>query len=221
MDNRHWTDVDTYLAQKTIPADSVLEATLAANKAAGLPNIDVSPTHGKLLQLLVRMHRAQRILEIGTLGGYSTICMARALPADGRLVTLEADPRHAEVASANINRAGLSGRVEIRTGAALETLPVLHEESAGPFDFFFIDADKRSNADYVSWALRLAHRGSVIIVDNVVRHGHVLDADSDDADILGTRRLFDLIAAEPRLDATAVQTVGNKGWDGFVLAMVD
>jgi predicted O-methyltransferase YrrM len=209
-----WGDVDAYICDKLIPADAALTGALAANAAGGLPAIDVAPNQGKLLQLLARMQGARRILEIGTLGGYSTIWLARALPAGGRLVTLEADPHHAEVARANILAAGLGDRVELREGPALETLPRLAEEGGEPFDFSFIDADKQSNADYVRWAIRLSRPGSVIVVDNVVRAGGVLDAAATDAAILGTRRLFDELAAEEALDATAVQTVGSKGMTG-------
>jgi len=193
---------------------------LEANAAAGLPSIDVSAAQGKMLTLLARMAGAQRALEIGALGGYSTICIARALPPDGRLVTLEAAEGHAKVARANIARAGLGGRVEARSGAALDMLPRIEAEGLGPFDFVFIDADKSNNANYLSWTLRLSRAGTVIVVDNVVRDGRIADAASRDADVTGTRRMFEMIAREPRLQATAVQTVGDKGWDGFALAIV-
>jgi predicted O-methyltransferase YrrM len=195
-------------------------AALRANAAAGLPAIDVAPNQGKLLHLMAQMQGARSILEIGTLGGYSTIWLARALPPDGRLLTLEAEAKHAEVACANVARAGLAGVVEVRVGRALDTLPLLAKEGRGPFDMVFIDADKPSNADYVEWALKLTRPGSIIIVDNVVRAGGILDASSDDPRIQGTRRLYEALAREPRLNATAVQTVGSKGHDGFVLARV-
>lgn len=213
-----WSDVDAYLAGKLLPADPALDAALAANEAAGLPEIDVSPCQGKLLHILARMIGARRILEIGTLGGYSTIWLARALPPDGRLVTLEHAAAHAGVARANIARAGLSDRVEIRVDAALVSLPGL--ASLAPFDFVFIDADKENNAAYLDWALRLTRPGSVIVCDNVVRAGRVADDAHSDPGVLGTRRFFDRLATEPRLTATAIQTVGAKGWDGFSIALV-
>jgi predicted O-methyltransferase YrrM len=181
----------------------------------------VAPNQGKLLHLWARMIGARSILEVGTLGGYSTIWLARALPPGGRLVTLEAEPRHAEVAVANLERAGVADRVDVVVGKALDTLPVLADEGRGPFDLTFIDADKQGNADYFQWAVRLSRPGSVIVVDNVVRQGSVLDAGSDDPAVVGTRRLFEVVAAEPRVTATAVQTVGSKGHDGFLLALVD
>ncbi len=211
-----WCAVDHYITDLLIGPDPALDAALEANAAAGLPAIDVSPAQGKLLHLLARAIGARRILEIGTLGGYSTIWLARALPADGSLVTCESSARHAEVARANIARAGLDDRVEIRQGPALDTL----SELAGPFDLVFVDADKPSNADYFGWALRLTRPGSVIIVDNVVREGRVLEADSDDAAVLGTRRFTEMLAAERRVSATEIQTVGSKGHDGFALAVV-
>ena len=214
-----WHRVEDYFVDRLLPADAALDAALAANVAAGLPEIDVSPLQGKFLHILARMTGARRILEIGALGGYSTIWLARALPADGRLVTLEFAPEHAEVARGNIARAGLAERVEIRVGAALDSLPGLAGEP--PFDFVFIDADKANNAAYLDWALRLSRKGGVIVCDNVVRSGRVADAAGADADIVGTRRMFDRLAAEPRLTATAVQTVGAKGWDGFAIAIVD
>ncbi|HEU5109285.1 MAG TPA: O-methyltransferase, partial [Micromonosporaceae bacterium] len=188
--------------------------------AAGLPEIQVAPNQGKLLQLMAQIRGARRILEIGTLGGYSTIWLARALPHDGRLVTMEYDRRHAEVARANIARAGLADRVEVRVGAALDLLPALARERPEPFDLTFIDADKQSNTEYFRWALRLSRVGSVIIVDNVVRGGRVTDPNSDDPSVVGTRRLFDALAAEPRVTATAIQTVGSKSYDGFAMAVV-
>jgi len=221
MSEAQWDAVERYLIPYFVPADPALDAALSATAAAGLPAIEVAPTHGKLLHLLARIRGARRILEIGTLGGYSTIWLARALPADGQLVTLELEPRNAEVAKANIARAGLADRVQVRVGRALDTLPSLEKEGAGPFDFFFIDADKRSNPDYVQWALRLARPGSVIVVDNVIRDGAVADAASRDPDVQGVRRLNEMLAAEPRLSATAIQTVCGKGYDGFAVAVVN
>jgi predicted O-methyltransferase YrrM len=216
-----WQAVDGYLVDSLLEADPVLEAALTASADAGLPAINVAPNQGKLLQLWARMVGARSILEVGTLGGYSTIWLARALPPGGRLVTLEADPRHAEVATANLARAGLADVVEVVVGRAIDTLPRLADEGRGPFDLAFIDADKQSNADYFGWAVRLARPGGVIVVDNVVRGGGVADAGSDDPVVVGTRRLFEAVAAEPRVSATAVQTVGVKGHDGFLLAVVD
>lgn len=213
-----WAAVDVYIGDKLLGTDQALIAALAANAAAGLPDIDVSAAQGRMLHLLARMSGARRILEVGTLGGYSTIELARALPQGGRLLTLEIDPHHAEVARANIAQAGLSECVEVRVGAALDTLAAMVDEP--PFDLVFIDADKPSNVTYLREALHLSRPGTTIIVDNVVREGGVLDAASDDPRIQGTRALFDAIAAEPRLTATAVQTVGAKKWDGFVLAVV-
>ena len=217
---REWAEVDRWIAAQLLGPDPVLDAALADNKAGGLPSIDVAPVQGKLLHLLARMVGARRILEIGTLGGYSTIWLARALPEGGKLVSLELEPKHAEVARGNLARAGLSDRTEVRVGRAIESLAALKAEGAGSFDFVFIDADKESNADYVRAALDLSRIGTAIVVDNVVREGGVLDAGSDDPRIHGTRRLFAALAAEPRLSATAVQTVGTKKWDGFALALV-
>lgn len=202
--------VDAYLGDLLAPADEALAAALADSEAAGLPGINVSATNGKLLNLIARIQGARRILEIGTLGGYSTIWLARALPADGALVTLEYSARHAEVARANIARAGLDKVVEVRVGAALDSLPGLASE--GPdFDLVFIDADKVNNPRYLEWALRMTHPGSVIVVDNVVRGGRVTNADSTEGDVVGTRAALQLLADHPRLDATAIQTVGSKG----------
>jgi predicted O-methyltransferase YrrM len=212
--------VDRYLADHYAPADDVLTATLAANVAARLPAIAVSPTQGKLLQILARMVAARRILEIGTLGGYSSLWLAGALPADGRLITLELDAHHAATARSNFVRAGLADRIEVREGPALKTLAALHAAGADPFDFFFIDADKVNSPNYVTWALRLAHRGSVIVIDNVIRDGAIIDPNSRDPAVQGTRRLHDMLADEPRLSATAIQTVGDKGYDGFAIALV-
>jgi predicted O-methyltransferase YrrM len=215
-----WREVDAYLAGKLLGDDPALDAALRANAEGGLPAIDVSPVQGKLLHLLARAGGARRILEIGTLGGYSTIWLARALSEDGRVVTLEIDPHHAAVARANLDRAGVGARVEIRVGPALETLAALKAGNEAPFDFVFIDADKQNNAGYVQAAIDLARPGALIIVDNVVREGRVLEAGSDDPMVQGTRRLFDMLASEPRLDATAIQTVGVKKWDGLVVALV-
>ena len=220
MSNDLWTKTDQYINQSLLPHDDALEAALRANADGGLPAIDVAPNQGKLLHLLAQMQGAETILEIGTLGGYSTIWLARALPKGGRLVTLEAEQAHADVARANIARAGLAGVVDIRVGRALETLPKIAQEGIAPFDFVFIDADKPSNPDYVAWALRLTRPGSVIVVDNVVRAGGIIDPGNDDPRIQGTRRLFEELSREPRLNATAVQTVGSKGHDGFILARV-
>jgi predicted O-methyltransferase YrrM len=211
-----WSVVDSYLNGVLLPPDPIAEATLAANAKAGLPAIDVSPTQGRLLQLLVRMSGARRVLEVGTLGGYSTMWIGRGLPEGGTIVTLEVNEAHARVARANLDRAGVGGLVDIRVGPALETLPTL----TGQFDFVFLDADKRNNARYLEWALKLTHPGSVIVCDNVVRGGDVADPDVADADARGTREFLEALGSDPRLDATALQTVGIKGWDGFALAVV-
>ena|SRR5947207_1687281 len=215
-----WTAVDRYLADLLVPPDPALDAALADSAAAGLPAIHVSPNQGKLLHLLARIQGARNILEIGTLGGYSTIWLARALPSDGRLVTLEFDSRHAEVARKNIARAGLSNIVDLIVGRALDTLPKLASQNRGPFDLIFIDADKPSTADYFTWALKLSRRGSVIIIDNVVRKGAVIEAESKDVNVQGIRRFNDVLAKEKRVAATAIQTVGTKGYDGFAIAVV-
>ncbi|MGY3336054.1 putative O-methyltransferase YrrM [Streptomyces filamentosus] len=220
MTNPQWNDVDAYLTDLLVPADEALTAALADSAAAGLPEIAVAPNQGKLLHLLAQVQGARRILEIGTLGGYSTIWLARALPDGGRLISLEYDPRHAEVARGNLARAGLADRAEVRTGPALDTLPLLEEEGAGPFDLVFVDADKANNPHYVTWALKLSRPGTLIVVDNVVRGGRVAAEDPADPAITGTRAMFDLVAREPRLDATAIQTVGAKGHDGLLLARV-
>jgi predicted O-methyltransferase YrrM len=215
-----WTAVDGYFGDLLAPRDERLDAALLANRQAGLPAIDVSRLQGKFLFLLARIAQARRILEIGTLGGYSTIWLARALPPEGRIITLERAPHHAEVACANLSRAGLLDRVDLRLGRALDSLSELHASNAGPFDLIFIDADKPSNPEYLTWALKLSRPGTVIVVDNVVRQGEVLDAGSSDADIIGTRSMAELMAAEPRLSATVLQTVGAKGYDGVALAVV-
>ena len=212
-----WAAVDALLEDRLLPGDPRPAEALAASAAAGLPPHDVSPLQGRLLELLARLRGAEAILEIGTLGAYSTIWLARALPPGGRLVTLEAHPRHAATARANLARAGLDGVAEVVEGPAAQTLPGL----TGPFDLVFIDADKERSADYLAAALALSRPGTLIVADNVVRGGAVLDDAGDDPRVLGVRRLLDAIAAEPRLTATGLQTVGVKGWDGLVLALVD
>jgi predicted O-methyltransferase YrrM len=215
-----WTAVDKYITDMLVPPDAAFDAAVEASNAAGLPPIAVTPAQGKLLHLLARLLGARKILEIGTLGGYSTIWLGRALPEDGQLITLESEPKHAEVARANISRAGLSGLVDLRVGNALEILPQITAEGGGPFDLTFIDADKRSIPAYFQFALKLSRKGSLIIVDNVVRDGRVIDSRSHDPDIQGIRRFNQLVGGEPRVLATAVQTVGAKGYDGFAIALV-
>ena len=219
MSRELWTDVDRYLSGLLVPPDPALEGALKASTQAGLPEIAVSPVQGMLLHLMARAQGAQRILEIGTLGGYSTIWLARALPADGRLVTLEMDPRHAEVARANLERAGVGDRVEVRVGPAVEMLPKLAAEGHR-FDFVFIDADKVGYPEYFEWSLALAHRGTMIVADNVVRDGEVKDAKSQDASVQAVRRMLEKIAAQPRVKGTVMQTVGSKGYDGFAIVLV-
>ena len=217
MSDKTWSAVDEYISDRLLAgADPVFEAILRANAAGGLPAIDVSPAQGKFLHLLVKIAGAKRILEIGTLGGYSTVWMAKALPPDGRLLTLEYSPVHAEVARDNIARAGLLEQIEVRQGAALDLLPAVE----GPFDLIFIDADKPNNPGYLEHALRLSRSGTVIILDNVVRDGRVTDASSDDRNVRGSRAAFDFFRDHPKLDTTALQTVGLKGYDGFALALV-
>ncbi|MFG2630443.1 O-methyltransferase [Streptomyces sp. NPDC048473] len=215
-----WTEVDDYFNGLLVGPDEALDAAVEASDKAGLPAIQVAANQGKLLNLLARLQGARTVLEIGTLGGYSTIWLARALPEGGRLVTLEFDPECAEVARGNIERAGLADVVEIRVGRALDTLPELAEQGYGPFDIVFIDADKPSNPDYLAWSLKLTRPGSLIIADNVVRDGEVVDGGSDDPKVQGVRRFTELVAAEPALTATALQTVGGKGYDGLMLALV-
>ncbi|MEK3910107.1 O-methyltransferase [Paenibacillus sp. FSL H7-0331] len=215
-----WDKVDQYVTERLIPHDAVLEKVLFANHQAGLPAIDVTPNQGKLLNLLVQMKGAHRILEIGTLGGYSTIWMARALPADGQLITLELDPLHAQVAQANITLAQLDGLITIRVGDALAQLAQMIDEGVPPFDFIFIDADKPNNPNYLKWALHFSHPGTVIIGDNVIRDGQVINENSQDPRVQGVRQFYDLLAEESRISATAIQTVGSKGYDGFVLGIV-
>ena len=218
--DERWIAVDRYITETLIGRDAALDAAVEASDAAGLPQIAVAPNQGKLLHMLALVRGARRILEIGTLGGYSTIWLARALPAGGRLVTLEADEKHARVARANIDRAGLGADVEVRLGPALETLPLLEAEGAGPFDLTFIDADKPNIPAYFEWALKLAAPGGLIIVDNVIREGAVADASSTDPSVLGVRRLNEMLRDEPRVTATTIQTVGSKGYDGLTIALV-
>jgi predicted O-methyltransferase YrrM len=220
MSRERWETVERYITDRLVPPDPSLEAAREDSAAAGLPPHEVSPNEGKLLYLLARIHGARTILELGTLGGYSTIWLAKALPPGGRLVTLEADPAYAAVARANIARAGFADVVELRVGPALDTLPQLAAEARGPFDLVFLDADKQSDPEYVVWALKLTRRGSLIVADNVVRGGAVVDADSGDPGVRGVRGLYEVLAREPRLSATAIQTVGSKGYDGFAIAVV-
>ncbi len=220
MNQEQWSAVDEYAADLFVGDDPVLKGTLADSTAAGLPEIAVSPAYGKLLTLLARAVGARRILEIGTLGGYSTICLARALPPDGRLVSLEINPFHADVARANIARAGLAGQVEVLVGRAVDSLAALAAASRGPFDLIFIDADKPGYTDYLVWSLRLTRSGTLIIADNVVRRGNVIDPESDDPNVQGVRRFNEMLAAEPRVEATILQTVGEKGYDGLAIAVV-
>jgi predicted O-methyltransferase YrrM len=220
MNQDQWTAVDKYVTELFIPPDPILDAALKDSAAANLPPINVTPTQGKLLHLLAKISGAQNILEIGTLGAYSTIWLARALPKTGRLITLETDPKHAQIARANIARAGLSDVVEVRQARALDSLPQLAAEGRGSFDLIFIDADKVATADYFAWSLKLSRPGSLIIVDNVVRKGAVVNAQSQDVDVQGIRRFNQMLAAEKRVSATTIQTVGSKGYDGFALALV-
>lgn len=220
MTQELWSTVDRYLADLFVGSDAALQGALDASSEAGLPAIAVAPHEGKLLYLLARAVRAQRILEIGTLGGYSTIWLARALPNEGRLITLEYDPKHAEIARGNIARAGLSDRVEIRVGRALDTLPQIAAEGGAPFDFIFIDADKQGYVDYLDWSLQLARSGTLIVADNVIRDGKVLDAEIDDPLVRGVRHFNEVLAAETRVIATAFQSVGAKGHDGMAIALV-
>ncbi|MGW7380064.1 O-methyltransferase [Streptomyces sp. NPDC054794] len=215
-----WDDVDFYFSTHLSPDDEALQAALRDSEAAGLPHVNVTASQGKLLQLLAQIQDARHILEIGTLGGYSTIWLGRALPEDGRLISLEYSAKHAEVATRNIARAGLERIVDVRVGPALESLPKLADENPAPFDLVFIDADKANNANYLEWALKLTRAGSLIIVDNVVRDGRVLDAEGAEPDVRGTRAAIEMIGSHPRLTGTAVQTVGSKGYDGFALARV-
>lgn len=220
MDEPIWGTVDAYIADRLVGADPVLDEALQRSEAAGLPAINVSVAQGKLLHLLARIHGARRVLEVGTLGGYSAIWLGRAVGPDGTVITIEVDPAHAAVARTNVDRAGLRDVVDIRLGSALDVLPELAAGDPPPFDMVFIDADKPSNPDYFTWALRLTRPGSVVVVDNVVRDGAVVDSANPDPGVVGTRRLFDMMAAEPRVSATAIQTVGSKGYDGLAVALV-
>jgi predicted O-methyltransferase YrrM len=215
-----WAQVDRYFGDLLAPEDAALGSVIEANKQAGLPSIDVPALLGKFLELMVRISGARRVLEIGTLGGYSTIWLARALPEGGRVVTLEIDPKHAEMARANLKKAGVLDRVEIRLGVAMDTLRTMHEKGEEPFDLIFIDADKKSMPEYLDWSLKVSRPGTVIIADNVVRDGKVIEPDNPDENIQGVRRMTEMMAAEPRLSATAIQTVGARGYDGFAMAVV-
>jgi predicted O-methyltransferase YrrM len=220
MDKELWTKVDRYFESSLVVADPVLDAVLADSRSAGLPAINVSPCQGQLLHILAKSCRAATILEIGTLAGYSTIWLARALPSGGRLITLEADPAHAAIARANFQRAGLADTIELRLGPAIDTLPEILAEGRGPFDLVFIDADKPSTPDYFQWAMRVTKPGGLIVVDNVVRKGAIIDPHSDDQNVRGVRRFVEIAAAEPRVRGTAIQTVGSKDYDGFAIFIV-
>jgi predicted O-methyltransferase YrrM len=220
MDKQLWTAVDDYTTSLLVPRDAALDAALAASKSADLPEINVSPSQGKLLLLLAQLAKAAKILEVGTLGGYSSIWLARALGPGGRMITLEADPRHAEVARGNIAKAGFARVVEVRLGDARASIQQLAKEGLGPFDLIFIDADKQSIPHYLEWSLKLSHSGTLIIIDNVVREGALIDSKSKDGSVQGVRRMHEMLAAEPRINATTIQTVGSKGYDGFTLGLV-
>jgi predicted O-methyltransferase YrrM len=220
MDQDLWTSVDQYITDNLVHPDQALDQAVKSNSTSGLPAIDVAPNQGKLLYLLARIQRATSILEVGTLGGYSTIWMARALPPTGRLVTLELDPKHAAVAAANIERAGLSPLVDLRVGPALESLAHLHADNPAPFDLIFLDADKPNNPTYLEWAIQLSRPGTIIIGDNVIRDGAILDPNDPDPRVSGTRTFLERLGSHPRLEATALQTVGSKGYDGFAIAIV-
>lgn len=221
MNQEQWTAVDLYINQMLVPSDAALEAAIEASEKAKLPAIAVTANQGKLLHILARLVNARNVLEIGTLGGYSTIWLARALPPRGRVITLEIDPKHAEVATANVTRAKLGKSVEVRLGPALDSMKKLAKEKRKPFDLIFIDADKSNIPDYFKWSLKLSRPGSVIVVDNVVRKGAVLDAGSSDADVQGVRRFNEVLAKEKRVTATTIQTVGSKGYDGFTIVLVN
>lgn len=221
MNQEQWTAIDDYISATVVPSDAALDAAIEQSNKAELPAIAVTPNQGKLLHILARLVNARRILEIGTLGGYSTIWLARTLPDDGRLVSLELNPKHAEVARSNVARAGLAKLVEIRVGAALDSLPKLASEKGAPFDLVFIDADKANIPHYFTWSLKLVRQGSLIIVDNVVRKGAVIDAGSKDPDVQGVRRLNEMLSQEKRVTATTIQTVGSKGYDGMTIALMN
>ena len=220
MSRELWTAVDEYICSQLVPSDPVLDHVVESSVAAGLPPIAVTPNLGKLLYLLAKIRGAQKILEIGTLAGYSTIWLARALRAGGRLITLEADPKHAEISRNNIAQAGFADIVEVRLGDALESLPKLQAENCGPFDLIFVDAEKRENPDYFVWSLKLSKPGTILVFDNVVRDGAVIDPANTTPSVEGIRRFNELVAAEPRVTATAIQTVGSKGYDGFAVVLV-
>lgn len=220
MNDLLWTKVDRYLANALLPEDLILEEVLRSSEAADIPSIQVSALQGKLLMLLVQAQGARRILEIGTLAGYSTIWLARGLPDGGRIVTLEADAHHAQIAQSNIAKAGYANKVELRLGRALKTLPILANERIGPFDFVFIDADKKHIPEYFDWSLKLSRPGSLIVVDNVVRDGQVVDLANREANIAGVRSFLERVGQDPRVEATAMQTVGMKGHDGFAVVRV-
>jgi predicted O-methyltransferase YrrM len=220
MTEKKWAEVDSFIADLFVNPDPVLDAAMEASEKAGLPEIEVSPSYGKLLFLLARMIGARKILEIGTLGGYSTIWMARALPKDGRLISLEFDPKHAKVARKNIEHAGFAKNVEVRIGKALDSLPKIEAGGEGPFDLIFLDADKPNNPAYFEWALKLSRKGSLIVADNVVRLGQLTDSKSTDPSVKGVRHFMEVVARDKRVSATAIQTVGVKGHDGFALALV-
>jgi predicted O-methyltransferase YrrM len=220
MSKEQWTAVDDYITGLFVPPDAALDGALKDSAEAGLPAIHVAPNQGKFLSILVQSLGVKNILEVGTLGAYSTIWMGRALPPDGKIITLEYEPKHAEVARKNITRAGLDKVIEVRLGKAIELLPEIAKENHPPFDLIFIDADKPSNWDYFGWALKLSRVGTVIIVDNVVRDGKVVDADSTDSAVQGVRKFNQMVALEPRVNITEVQTVGSKGYDGFAIAYV-
>jgi len=220
MDQERWSEVDRYIEKKLVGSDPALTSTIAAAVAAQLPAIEVSPNHGKLLSLLAVIHNSRRILELGTLAGYSTIWLARALPADGRLISIESNASHARIAQVNIEKAGVGAKVEIRVGKALELLPELVTQGLAPFDFIFIDADKETYPEYFEWAVRISQYGTIIVIDNVVRNGAIREVKPEDKRVKAVKRLFDLVAQDRRVTATAVQTVGSKGYDGFMLARV-
>jgi predicted O-methyltransferase YrrM len=220
MPQDQWKAVDGYIRSLFVPTDSALDAITRSITDAGLPPISVSPPQGKFLMMLARFGGAKKVLEIGTLGGYSTVWLARGLPRDGRLVTLEIDPEHARIARANLARAGVEGIVEVRLGPALESLPKMLAGGEGPFDLIFIDADKESYPEYLDWAVKLSRPGTLIVADNVVRNGRVVDEDSADPDVRGVRRFNDALSSNPRVTAVELQTVGSKGYDGFAMALV-